>query len=135
MAIAFSRVTGFGRCNAGSTAVEFAIVAPILFVLMFAIMEFGRAWWTNNSLQYAVEQASRYAVIANAGTAAVQTYAASKVSWQMINSSTFNVVPGANGAICVTYSFPYVPLFGGELAVMSGTTLTGMSCRTPYPAS
>jgi len=63
MLIAFSRIRAFGSGNSGATAVEFALVAPLLFLLMFALMEFGRAWWTKNSLQYAVERATRYAVV------------------------------------------------------------------------
>jgi Flp pilus assembly protein TadG len=141
MASAFNQLKAFCRSNAGSTAVEFAIAAPILFVLMFAIIEFGRAWWTKNSLQYAIERAARYAIVCNGACpsdAAVTTFAASQVYDQMIAATAFTVTHpgGASGQTCVNYNFTYLPWFAGELAVMSGsTTFTGTSCRTPYPAS
>jgi Flp pilus assembly protein TadG len=42
--------------------VEFALVAPLFFVLMFGIMDFGRLFFTEETLQYAVREAGRYAV-------------------------------------------------------------------------
>jgi Flp pilus assembly protein TadG len=47
---------GFCRDIAGSAAVEFALTAPILILLLFGIIETGRALWAKNSLQYAVER-------------------------------------------------------------------------------
>lgn len=48
MLIALSRIRAFGRGNSGSSAVEFALAAPFLFLLVFAIIEFGRAWAKNS---------------------------------------------------------------------------------------
>ena len=133
MLIAFSRMRAFGRGNSGTTAVEFALVAPLLFLLLFAIMEFGRAWWTKNSLQYAVERATRYAVVCGTGgcpgVGAVQTYAANQVYAQSVDSSAFLVTQPV-GLLCVSYSFIYTPWFVGDLAILEGgMTLTGKSCR------
>jgi len=44
----------------GATAVEFAIVFPVFFLLLFGILEFARLVWAVNSLQYAVAQGARY---------------------------------------------------------------------------
>lgn len=129
-----NRIGAFGRSTAGSSAVEFAFAAPILLVLMFAVIEFGRAWWTKNALQYAVERAVRYAVICNGacpGDGAVATYAANQVYNQSIGSNTFTITHPA-GATCVSYSFNYSPWFVGEqMDVLEGpVTLTGTSCRS-----
>jgi len=133
MSIAFSRMRAFGRGNSGATAVEFALVAPLLFLLLFGIIEFGRAWWTKNSLQYAVERATRYAVVCATGACpsdgAIKTYAANQVYAQSVDSGAFAVTHPA-GALCVNYSFSYTPWFVGDLAVLeSAMTLTGTSCR------
>lgn len=134
MAIALTRIRNFGRNTAGATAVEFALVALILFGLMFAIIEFGRAWWTKNALQYAVERAVRYAVICNGacpGDAAVQTYAANQVYDQSVGSGSFSVTHPAAGTTCVKYNFSYAPWFTGELGAMSGAmAMKGASCRS-----
>ncbi|HTE76020.1 MAG TPA: TadE/TadG family type IV pilus assembly protein [Xanthobacteraceae bacterium] len=133
MLIAFSRIRAFGSGNSGATAVEFALVAPLLFLLMFALMEFGRAWWTKNSLQYAVERATRYAVVcatgACPGDGAIKTYAANQVYSQTIDSSAFTVTRPA-GALCINYSYNFAPWFVGGLDILEGSvTLTGTSCR------
>jgi Flp pilus assembly protein TadG len=132
MAIAFIRIRNFGRSTAGATAVEFALVVAILFVLMFAIIEFGRAWWTENSLQYAIERAARYAVVCNGACPSdgqVATYASNQVYGQTIASSAFSVTH-PTGATCVNYSYNYSPWFAGQYAALSGSmTMTGTTCR------
>lgn len=132
MTMIFSRVRAFCRSSAGSSAVEFAIAAPILIALMFAVIEFGRAWWTKNSLQYAVERAARYAVICNGPCPTdnqIQTYATTQVYDQTVATNAFSVTHPA-GATCVKYNFNYAPWFAGELAVMSSSmAMTGTSCR------
>jgi Flp pilus assembly protein TadG len=139
MLTALSRIRAFGRGNSGASAVEFALAAPFLFLLLFAIVEFGRAWWTKNSLQYAVERATRYAVVYATGACpsdgTIKTYAANQVYAQSVNSNTFSVTypagaPCAAGVTCVNYSFNYSPWFVGDLAPMAAAmTLTGTSCR------
>lgn len=134
MTRAFRQIRSFGRSNAGSSAVEFAIAAPILFVLMFAIIEFGRAWWTKNALQYAIERAARYAVICTTNCPTdgqVATYAANQVYDQSINASAFAVThPNANTS-CINYNYTYSPWFVGNYEVLSGaTTMQGTTCRS-----
>ncbi|HKR58777.1 MAG TPA: TadE family protein [Pyrinomonadaceae bacterium] len=48
--------------EAGSTLVEFAIGASVFLLVMFAIIEFGRALWVHNALADAARRAARYAV-------------------------------------------------------------------------
>jgi Flp pilus assembly protein TadG len=50
----------------GSTAVEAAIVFSLLFTLIFGIAEFGMALWQWNTMQLAVLQAGRFAMVNNA---------------------------------------------------------------------
>ncbi len=40
---------------------EFALVAPLLFVIVFAIIDFSRAYYTLNDLTAAVREGARYA--------------------------------------------------------------------------
>jgi len=47
----------------GQSLVEFALVVPILLLLMFAITEFGRAWMTYNILTGAAREAVRDVVV------------------------------------------------------------------------
>jgi Flp pilus assembly protein TadG len=133
MLTAFSRLSLVVRSNRGSAAVEFALVAPLLFLLLFGVVEFGRAWWAKNSLQYAAERAARYAVVCAAGSCpsdgAVATYAANQVYDQSVASNTFTITHPA-GTLCVNYSFSFAPWFVGDLDVLESTlTFTGTACR------
>lgn len=46
----------------GVAAVEFALIAPILFSLLFGIIDLALMFWVNLSMQYAVREGTRYAV-------------------------------------------------------------------------
>jgi Flp pilus assembly protein TadG len=52
----------------GASTVEFAIVFPFFFLLMFAIFDFARACWIVNSLQFAVAQGARYVMTSPTGS-------------------------------------------------------------------
>jgi Flp pilus assembly protein TadG len=144
MTITLNRIAAFRRSTAGATAVEFALAAPILFLLMFAIIEFGRAWWAKNSLQYAVEQAVRYAVVCNPNNpatcpsdSAVKTFATSKVYDQSANTGVFTVshpkLPSGQDQTCVAYNYQFTPWFVGDYAVLAGAmNFKGSSCRVAH---
>lgn len=42
-----------------TAALEFALVAPVLFVLMFGTLELGLVWWTKNALQVTAAMTAR----------------------------------------------------------------------------
>jgi Flp pilus assembly protein TadG len=50
------------RVRRGQSLVEFALVAPLFFLLVFAITDFGRLFFTQSTLQHALREAGRYAV-------------------------------------------------------------------------
>ncbi len=49
------------RNRRGSVAVEFGLIAPILFLLIFGLIDFGRAYYTVHDLAAAVREGARYA--------------------------------------------------------------------------
>ncbi|HTS20127.1 MAG TPA: TadE family protein [Verrucomicrobiae bacterium] len=42
--------------------VEFALVLPLFMLLTFGVLDFGRLFWTQETLSYALREAGRYAV-------------------------------------------------------------------------
>lgn len=50
----------------GNTVVEFALVAVIFFTLVTTVMEFGYMFWTNLTMQHAVREGARYAIVGQA---------------------------------------------------------------------
>jgi Flp pilus assembly protein TadG len=49
----------------GVAVVEFAVIAPVFLLFVFGIVEFGRAYWTWNTMRLAVEEGGRYAMLWN----------------------------------------------------------------------
>ena len=47
----------------GSTAVEFALVVPLFFLLIFAILEFGWYFFVEHTVQYATREGTRLALV------------------------------------------------------------------------
>lgn len=113
----------------GSAAVEFALGAIVLFMLLCGALDFGRMFWIRNTLQYAAEEAGRYALANPTATDDVLKQQAS-ASIYGIDPATVDVSVGrdtSNGVNFVTitaqYSFKYLTTF-----IYSQTfTLTGQA--------
>jgi Flp pilus assembly protein TadG len=58
------RLGGFGRDRSGATAVETALVTPVLMMFLYAVFELGWAMQCGSSVREAVEHGSR-ALISN----------------------------------------------------------------------
>jgi hypothetical protein len=156
MRIGLHSLGGFCRDIAGSAAVEFALTAPVLILLMFGIIEAGRALWAQNSLQYAVERAARCGVVyytcnlskqadpsfsgscgVCVSNAAMKDYAVTQVYDQLISSSAFTITRPSATNLCVAGSWTFAPWFQsfklpmvGNVVVMPPITLTSQSCRS-----
>ncbi|MFL9898099.1 TadE/TadG family type IV pilus assembly protein [Paraburkholderia fungorum] len=50
------------RKERGVATVEFALIAPVLFLLLCIAMDLGVALWVNLTMQYAVREGARYSV-------------------------------------------------------------------------
>ena len=122
------------RDRHGSTAVEFALVATPLFLLMFGIMEFGRMAWTQAALDFAVQESARCAAVTPTtcgSSSAVATYAAAEVSaGTYVPSSAFSETTAACGAK-VTASFAYPFIATGLFSLTP--TLSASACYPIQP--
>lgn len=49
--------------DSGSTSVEFSMIGVGFFLMMFGVLELGRMAWTSNVIDYAADEAARYAVL------------------------------------------------------------------------
>ena len=71
MATLARRLRRFGRNRSGSAAVEFAMIAPIFFALIFAIMETGMVFLAGQVLETGVQDAARSVYTCSAAATAV----------------------------------------------------------------
>lgn len=118
----------------GQSLVEFALVVPMLLILVFGIAEFGRAWMTRNVLTGAAREAARIAVIQPpAGGIALATTRANQVlSSAGITTATVTVNDDgtAFGTVTATvvYNFPVV--VAGFIPGLNSSTLPLTSTTT-----
>ena len=97
----------------GAAVVEFAIVAPLLVLLIFGIIEVGRLVMVQQILTNASREGARRAVLEHATAAEVQTVADNYLSNSSISGATVTVDPiplsslGFGESVTVTCSIPF----------------------------
>jgi Flp pilus assembly protein TadG len=102
----------FRRNRGGSAAVEFALVAPVFFALLFAIIETAIVFFASQVLETITQNSARIVLTGQAQTSAMtqaqyQTYVCSQIP-ALFNCSNVYVdvesYPSAIGAPCSTFS-------------------------------
>ena len=97
----------------GTSAIEFAIGAPVLFLLVLVGIDLSILLWEQYSLNYAVSNAARYAFIYPSKSATeVQTYALTTVpTLYSTPTVTVAITPMVNATIdaSLTHTFLYFP--------------------------
>jgi Flp pilus assembly protein TadG len=83
----------FRRKRQGASVVEFAVVAPVFFLLVFGMIEYGRMVMVQQVLTNATREGARRAVLDGATTAEVQTVVNDYLASSSINSATVTVSP------------------------------------------
>lgn len=123
-----------GRRDRGAAAVEFALVVPILLMVLFGIIDYGLLFNNALSVKQGVREAARQGVVGNYGSSC---------------SMTFSVPPSANvqKLACrvversgVVTGTPYVKIKlpagwakGEPLVVCEMVKTTGLTGVTPMP--
>lgn len=88
------------RCRSGTAAIEFAIVAPVFLTMLYGLIETGRVFWTQSTLQYAVEEAVRFAIVDNSVSESdVASIAVSNAIGLAADASDFTVTFETVGAV------------------------------------
>jgi Flp pilus assembly protein TadG len=77
----------------GVAAVEFAVVAPVLFLLVAGIIEFGRAMMVESILANAAQRGARVGVLNGGQTSDVSTTVDSELATGGISGATTVVTP------------------------------------------
>lgn len=142
----------FGGGDRGNAAVEFALVLPLLLLIVFGLIDFGRALNTQITLTQAAREGARLDALGSYTTAQICNRveaAATGLSLTCSNvavtatcpaSSSGGPVASGDGVVQVTYPFTFITpvgaiarLFGGGSGSSSGLTLTAqgdMPCET-----
>jgi len=93
--------------------VEFAVVAPLFFLLILGMVEFGRMMMVQQVLTNASREGARIAVLDNTTTADVTNAVDSYLSSGTISGATITIIPdppstaGYGQPVTVTVSVPF----------------------------
>ncbi len=139
-----SRLSRAGTKQRGIAIVEFAIVLPILLLLVLATAEFGRAFVQYSALTKSVRDGVRFvaakALQGSTGVvqinAAVNTQTRNLVAYGNIAGTGASLLPGlipgnvtviagAPGSVVVSAAYTYVPLFASLPPFQLGSWGTG----------
>lgn len=116
----------------GATAVEFAIVAPLFFMLVVGCIEFGRALMVQQVLTNASRVGARQAITLSGTQSEVVTTTTDYATSASVPGISVNVSPSPESAdagdmITVDVSVPFSNISLMPPWFMSGTTLTASS--------
>ena len=104
------------RCERGAAAIEFAIILPILLLCVLGIIEFGRAIWTQATLDYAVQAAARCYALGHGvalatceTTTQTQQYATTKAPGLTLPAAVFTVtLPPCGAQVAASLAFDFL---------------------------
>lgn len=119
----------------GASLVEFAVVAPIFFIFVFGIIEFGRMVMVQQIITNAAREGARQGIIPGATSNQVNSTVSSYLTSTTISGATTSVSPDPTLAtygqgITVTVSVPFSavswlpsPFFLGDRILRSSCTM------------
>ncbi|WP_271613660.1 TadE/TadG family type IV pilus assembly protein [Bradyrhizobium sp. CCBAU 51627] len=121
------RIAAIWADNRATSALEFALTAPVFFLFLFGIIEFGLLFWTQLGLQHGTEMAARCATVnptlCPSGNA-VTSYAAQQAFGLTLPAQTFTYsTPACGNQVSASYAFQFPQVLN-----LSPMTLTAQAC-------
>lgn len=118
------RTTGRNADERGAAAVEFALILPVLVLLLFGIIEFGRGYNAKVEITGAAREGARVLALDSGDPAATVAAAAPNLDAGSLQVTTSGspCVTGTQASVTVSYPFEYnIPLFGSNTVTLSST--------------
>ena len=102
------------RSESGATAVEYAMIAPVLFALLIGLFETSRFYYVRSALQKAVDDAGRYAMRnTSASDAAITAIARQNLIDPVNAAADFKIsrdTASGTDFVSVTVEYTFTPL-------------------------
>jgi len=119
----------------GSVVVEFALVVPVLLLIVFGIIDFGRALNAQIALTGAAREGVRLAALGYPDAAIQARVAAaapdlSGVTTTVVASCTPGAGPSANAQVNVSYRFSFITPIGAIAGLLGTSGLGGPTVLT-----
>jgi Flp pilus assembly protein TadG len=135
------RIARGARPDRGAAAVEFALMLPMLLLLVFGLIDFGRALYAQITLTQAAREGARLAALGQSSVVSRTQAAAPDLTPVAVSVTTCPVGAGSgvNAVVQVSYTYTFITpvsaiagLFGssGFGASMTLTAQGVMPCET-----
>jgi Flp pilus assembly protein TadG len=124
-------VHGGSGADRGATAVEFALLRPLLLLVVMGIIDFGRMLNAQETLTQAAREGARVVALGQSNAAGRTQAAASGLS--PVGVSVQSSCPtgagsnGADGIVQASYTFQFSPGLGYLVGLFGGSGLSGQT--------
>jgi Flp pilus assembly protein TadG len=117
------RLARNARQDRGAAAVEFALLLPLLLLIVFGIIDFGRALNAQITLTQAAREGARMAALGESNVVSGTQAAATGLSpvTVTVTSCPAGAGPGVNAVVKVSYSFSFVTPINGIAKLFGGS--------------
>jgi Flp pilus assembly protein TadG len=117
------------RGDRGAAAVEFALVLPVLLILVLGIIEFGRAYNVQTTLSAAAREGVRVMALQSSPAQARAATKTAALPAVVLGDGEIAVSPGsctgtdpaATATVTVTYPMTFITNFFGTSITLTGT--------------
>ena len=107
------------RGQRGASAVEFALIAPVLFMIIFAILGFGMAFMQLQTIRGAVREGARISAVGATVAQVQQKVADASTGIVPAGQVTVTACPGQDTTVDTTATFDTTQLNGGKGIVVT----------------
>jgi Flp pilus assembly protein TadG len=117
------RLSGRIARDRGAAAVEFALVLPLLLLIVFGIIDFGRALNAQITLTQAAREGARLAALGQPGVVNRTQAAATGLSpvQVTVTSCPASAGPGDDAAVTASYTFSFITPVGAIAGLFGGS--------------
>lgn len=112
------------RREDGQALVEFALVLPVLLMLILGLFDVARAVWQENTLAYAAREGTRYAIVHGSASEAPVTQASHGGIVDVVRGAAVGV---SNVTVTVTY-----PDSAGSMPCNDRGCRVAVDARAPF---
>jgi Flp pilus assembly protein TadG len=106
----------------GQALVEFALLVPLLIIIVLGIVEFGRIWMTMQVLSSAAREGARVAAVTAPTVGLVEDAVENVLTAAGYSEPSITVLgPSSEGEVTVTVQIVYTVITGSIVPGLSGT--------------
>ncbi len=130
----------FRQTELGQSLVEFSMILPIFLILLFALVDFGRGFYSWLVITNAAREGARAAAVqSNSATVDSKIYGSFCANYptdcsvdttkMTVTKTNIQGTPGTDTSIDITYNFQFVTPLGSMLTLVGGSSISAPTLK------